>query len=44
MGFRAVLVEGNPKNYNPRGFITSHHILPNIHCLSQLPDDEGSIP
>ncbi|MDE6834217.1 MAG: N-acetyltransferase [Ruminococcus sp.] len=22
-GFRAVLVEGDPKNYNPRGFVTS---------------------
>ena len=35
MGFRAVLVEGNPKNYNPRGFVTSadHGIIagPNIH-------------
>ena len=35
MGFRAVLVEGNPKNYNPRGFVTSadHGIVagPNIH-------------
>lgn len=34
-GFRAVLVEGNPKNYNPRGFVTSadHGIVagPNIH-------------
>ena len=35
MGFRAVLVEGNPRNYNPRGFVTSadHGIVagPNIH-------------
>ena len=35
MGSRAVLVEGNPKNYNPRGFVTSadHGIIagPNIH-------------
>ena len=35
MSFRAVLVEGNPKNYNPRGFVTSadHGIVagPNIH-------------
>ena len=23
LGFKAVLVEGNPKNYNPRGFVTS---------------------
>ena len=42
MGFRAVLVEGNPKNYNPRGFVTSadHGIvagpkihLPHVSCL-----------
>lgn len=35
MGFKAVLVEGNPRNYNPRGFVTSadHGIVagPNIH-------------
>ena len=35
MGFKAVLVEGDPKNYNPRGFETSaeHGIIagPNIH-------------
>lgn len=34
-GYKAVLVEGNPKNYNPRGFVTSadHGIIagPNIH-------------
>lgn len=24
MGFKAVLVEGNPRNYNPRGFQTSN--------------------
>ena len=23
LGYKAVLVEGNPKNYNPRGFVTS---------------------
>ena len=42
MGFKAVLVEGNPKNYNPRGFVTSadHGIiagpgihLPHVSCL-----------
>lgn len=42
MGFQAVLVEGNPKNYNPRGFVTAaeHGILPcekihlpRIECL-----------
>ena len=35
LGYKAVLVEGNPKNYNPRGFVTSadHGIIagPNIH-------------
>ncbi len=42
MGFKAVLVEGDPKNYNPRGFVTSadHGIvagpgirLPHVSCL-----------
>ena len=42
MGFKAVLVEGNPKNYNPRGFVTSadHGIiagpaihLPHVSCM-----------
>ena len=42
LGFKAVLVEGNPKNYNPRGFVTSadHGIiagpeihLPHVSCL-----------
>ena len=30
MGFDAVIVEGNPRNYNARGFVTStpHGILP----------------
>ena len=42
MGYEAVLVEGNPRNYNPRGFETSHphgivagpkiH-LPAVECL-----------
>ena len=35
MGFKVVLVEGDPRNYNPRGFVTSadHGIVagPNIH-------------
>lgn len=35
LGYRAALVEGNPRNYNPRGFVTSfdHGIVagPNIH-------------
>ena len=42
LGYKAVLVEGNPKNYNPRGFVTSadHGItagpgihLPHVACL-----------
>ena len=42
LGFRAALVEGNPRNYNPRGFVTAadHGILPGktvhlpaIECL-----------
>ncbi|MBQ8159925.1 MAG: N-acetyltransferase [Clostridia bacterium] len=42
MGYQAVMVEGNPRNYNPRGFETSadHGIvagpgihLPHISCL-----------
>ena len=35
LGYQAVLVEGNPKNYNPRGFVTSadHGIVagPSVH-------------
>lgn len=42
MGFKAVLVEGNPQNYNPRGFATSADYgiiagsnihLPHVSCL-----------
>ena len=42
LGFTAVLVEGNPKNYNPRGFVTSADYgivagpdihLPHVSCL-----------
>lgn len=42
MGFKAVLVEGDPKNYNPRGFVTSCNYgitagknmhLPHVDCL-----------
>ena len=42
LGYTAVLVEGNPANYNPRGFVTAadHGILlgatlhlPRIECL-----------
>lgn len=42
MGYKAILVEGNPKNYNPRGFMTSADFgiiagpnihLPHVECL-----------
>ena len=42
LGFKAVLVEGNPKNYNPRGFVTSADYgitagpkihLPHVSCM-----------
>ena len=42
LGYKAVLVEGNPKNYNSRGFVTSSDYgivpgknvhLPKIECL-----------
>ena len=42
MGYEAVLVEGDPRNYNPRGFETSYHYgivagpnidLPAVECL-----------
>lgn len=45
MGFTAAIVEGNPANYNPRGFVTAaeHGILPgktvhlpNIRCLMAI--------
>ena len=52
MGFKAVLVEGNPKNYNPRGFVTSadHGIiagpaihLPHVSCLMIKELEEGAL-
>ncbi len=42
LGFKVVLVEGNPQNYNPRGFVTSADFgivagenvqLPDVKCL-----------
>lgn len=42
MGYKAILVEGNPRNYNPRGFRTSADFgitagpdvrLPHVDCL-----------
>ena len=52
MGFEAVIVEGNPKNYNPRGFVTAadHGILPGktvhlpaIQCLMVKELKEGAL-
>ncbi len=52
MGFNAVLVEGDPKNYNPRGFQTSADFGiiagPNVHlldvsCLMVKELSEGSL-
>lgn len=52
MGFKAVLVEGNPKNYNPRGFVTSADYgilastkihLPHINCLMIKELEDGAL-
>ena len=52
MGFKAILVEGNPKNYNPRGFKASYKYdikagpnikLPHIDCLMVKELDEGAL-
>ena len=52
MGFKAILVEGNPKNYNPRGFRTSIDYgikagpnikLPHIDCLMVKELVEGAL-
>ena len=52
LGYKAVLVEGNPKNYNPRGFVTSadHGItagpdirLPHVSCLMIKELAEGAL-
>ena len=52
MGFEAVLVEGNPRNYNARGFVTSadHGIMPGktvhlpaIQCLMVKELKEGAL-
>lgn len=51
-GFKAVLVEGDPKNYNPRGFVTSadHGIvagkkikLPHVSCLMIKELEKGAL-
>lgn len=52
MGFRAILVEGNPKNYNPRGFEPSYKFGitagPNVHlprpeCLMVKELESGAL-
>lgn len=52
MGFKAVIVEGNPRNYNPRGFATScdHGIvagervhLPHPACLMVKELQDGAL-
>ena len=52
MGFKAILVEGNPKNYNPRGFKTSYDYgiiagpsikLPHRECLMVKELVEGAL-
>lgn len=52
MGFKAVLVEGNPKNYNPRGFKSSYMFgieagpnirLPHPDCLMVKELEEGAL-
>lgn len=52
LGFKAILVEGNPQNYNPRGFKTSADFgiiagpnihLPHISCLMVKELVEGAL-
>ena len=52
LGYKAVLVEGNPKNYNPRGFVTSTDYgiiagpnirLPHVSCLMIRELAEGAL-
>ena len=52
MGFKAILVEGNPRNYNPRGFRASYHYgieagpnikLPHRDCLMIKELVEGAL-
>lgn len=53
MGFKAVIVEGNPRNYKARGFRTSHDFgivagktvtLPSTECLMVKELVEGALP
>lgn len=52
LGFRAVLVEGNPRNYNPRGFRPSYEFgieagpkirLPHPDCLMVKELEDGAL-
>ena len=52
MGFQVVLVEGDPRNYNPRGFVTSADVgvnagpeihLPHVSCLMIKELVEGAL-
>lgn len=52
MGFKAVLVEGNPRNYNPRGFQSSYKFgikagpgikMPSPDCLMVKELEEGAL-
>lgn len=52
MGFKAILVEGNPQNYNPRGFQSSYKFdikagpnikLPNPDCLMVKELEKGAL-
>lgn len=52
LGFKAILVEGNPRNYNPRGFQSSYKFgieagpnikLPHPECLMVKELEEGAL-
>lgn len=52
MGFKSILVEGNPQNYNPRGFQSSYKFgieagpnikLPHPDCLMVKELEEGAL-
>ena len=52
LGFKAILVEGNPRNYNPRGFEASYKFgieagpnikLPHPDCLMVKELEEGAL-
>ena len=52
MGYAMVMVEGDPRNYNPRGFVTSapHGVvagpgirLPHVSCLMVKPLRDGAL-